>query len=154
VVGTEDEESQSQVVPLDEDAEAEADESAETVARPAPKKGKTKAKPAPSLEDEEGLDLGIDTSLEEGEGEETEGEVDEDEEGVVQPRQPLVEAPPAQWGVVPALMMIPCVIVLFVVGLMGFELIQGMWGYHQSSKVSRPVINFIARSFDDTLPKE
>jgi len=141
------------VVPLDEDLEAEADESAETVARPIPKKGKTRAQPAAGLEDDEGLNLDIDTSLE-GEDEETEGETEEDEEGVAQGREVPVEAAPAQWGVMPALMMIPCVIVLFVVGLMGFELVQGMWGYHQSSKVSRLVIDPIARMFDDTLPKE
>ena len=43
--------------------------------------------------------------------------------------------------------------VLFVVGLMGFELVRGMWGYHRPSPVGRPIIDAIARQVDDTLPK-
>ena len=54
----------------------------------------------------------------------------------------------------PAILLFPTVIVLFVVGLMGFELVRGMWGYHRPSPVGRPVIDTIARTFvDDTLPK-
>ena len=34
--------------------------------------------------------------------------------------------------------------VLFLVGLMSFELLRGMWGYHQPTAVASPVIRGIA----------
>jgi len=48
----------------------------------------------------------------------------------------------------------PAVIVLFVVGLMGFELVQGMYGYNRPARVSKMVIHPIARILDESLPKE
>ncbi len=53
-------------------------------------------------------------------------------------------------------MMLPCVIILFVVGLMSYELIQGMYGYHKGAPVSRLVIDPVAKQvgswFDIKLP--
>jgi hypothetical protein len=48
----------------------------------------------------------------------------------------------------------PTVIVLFVVGLMSFELLQGMWGYHKPSKVSNLIIHPLAKAIsgEDNLP--
>jgi hypothetical protein len=41
-----------------------------------------------------------------------------------------------------------------VVGLMGFELVQGMFGYNRPAKVSKLILDPIARLFDESLPKE
>ena len=54
----------------------------------------------------------------------------------------------------PALVLLPCTILLFVVGLMSFELIQGMWGYHAGTKVSNLIIHPIAKMFVDKLPDD
>lgn len=113
----------SQVVTTEDE---EVDEGAETAARSARTAG-----------EEEGLDL----ELEEGEeGEPLEEEIDE--EGVPV-RGPAVyaESAPAEWGVYPALMMLPCVIVLFLVGLMGFELVQGMWGYQKGTRITGLIVH-------------
>ena len=98
--------------------------------------------------DEDGLDISLDSD-----DEEEEDEVEEDEEPALAVG-PAAASPPAEWGALPALMLLPSVVILIVVGLMGFELIQGMWGFHKPSKVSSLVIDPIARMFDDTLPKE
>ena len=36
---------------------------------------------------------------------------------------------PAPWGVVPTLLMLPCIVVMVLVGIMGFEMVQHMTGY-------------------------
>jgi hypothetical protein len=132
--------SESQVVAL-EDEEEEADSGAATVARP---RRAVSAPAAGAAESEEEL-AGIEQDLE--------GEPEEEEEAAVA-AAPAAEAKPAEWGVLPALVLFPCTIVLFVVGLMSFELVQGLWGYHRSTKVSRLLVDPIARMFDDTLPKD
>ncbi len=128
--------SESQVVALE--SEEEADSGAATVARP------RRAVPSTAAESEEGL-----AEIEE----DLEGEPEEEEEAAVA-AAPSAAAAPAQWGVLPALVLFPCTIVLFIVGLMSFEMIQGLWGYHRGAKVSRLVVDPIARMFDDTLPKD
>jgi excisionase family DNA binding protein len=121
-----DEESGSQVVALEEGEVA--DEGASTVARRAPRVAKA------------------------DESEEVEDLVEEEEgEGV---RRPAVAAAPAEWGMLPALFMIPCTILMFIVTLMGFELIHGMWGYRQSAKVTGVVTDPLARMFSDEMPKD
>jgi hypothetical protein len=54
--------------------------------------------------------------------------------------------------------MIPTVIVMFVVGLMGFELIQGMFGYQRPAKANKLMVDTVARPvadmLDTPLPKE
>jgi hypothetical protein len=83
--------------------------------------------------------------------EEAEPEEEEEEE----PVGAAAAAPPAPWGVIPAIFLIPSVIVLFLVSIMSFELMQGMWGYHKPGKVSTLLIDPIARMLlgDDKLPK-
>lgn len=93
-------ESGSQVVALDEES---ADEAAETIAG------------------------------EIGEELEVQVEGEEEEEGVgTGPvrevvREKIIE--PAPWGALPTVFMLPCVIVMVVVGIMGFELIQSTAGF-------------------------
>jgi hypothetical protein len=64
--------------------------------------------------------------------------------------------PPAKWGPLPALVMIPCVIVLFIVGLMAMELMHSQWGYRQSYRPSSAITRGIASMFynDNEIPKE
>jgi excisionase family DNA binding protein len=123
-----------------------AEEEEEEVA-PAPKrKSKLTRARAGDEEDEEGLDISLDTEDEE-----------EEEEAAPEPAAgAAAPAPPAEWGPLPALVLLPSVIVLIIVGLMGFELVQGMWGFHKPSPVSKLVIDPIARLFVDEkdLPKE
>src|SRR5438477_425909 len=61
---------------------------------------------------------------EEGEGVEAEAEAEEVGE-------PAAVAAPAEWGILPAAVMIPCVLIMFFVGLMSFELLHSMWGYQK-----------------------
>jgi excisionase family DNA binding protein len=65
-----------------------------------------------------------------------------------------VAAAPAPWGVIPAIALIPSVVILFVVGLMSFEMLQGLWGYHKPAKVSNLIIHPLAKQFDDSLPND
>jgi hypothetical protein len=135
-----DAESGSQVVALeDEDA---ADSAARTMAR----RGKRRA----PVGVEEGE---VDELLEADEREEAAAEVGEGEEETVSPRL-AAAAPAAPWGALPAVFLLPCVVVLLIAGLMGYELIHGMWGYQQPSKVSGFLTDEVARWFyPDDLPK-
>ena len=130
-------ESGSQVVPLEDEEEYE--EGASTLQRPAA---------GAADEDEEGL---------EDIGEALDEDLDQEpalEEEVEPAAVSAAAAPSAEWGVMPALVLIPCSIVLFVVALMSFEMIQGMWGFHKGTKVSNLVIRAIAKPFDENLPED
>lgn len=134
-LSVEGEESGSQVVPLEE----ESDEGAATVQRRAP---------GAALADEEGVeDLGeeLDEDL---------NEAPEAEEEVQTAAAPVAAAPPADWGVVVPLASLFSTVVLFLVMLMGFELIQGMWGYHSGNKTSSQLVRWMAKTFsgEDKLP--
>jgi hypothetical protein len=129
-----DEESGSQVVALED--ESEVDEAAATVARP------KKRRPASALAEED-----VDQLLEADEEEE------EAEKEPVPGKKAVAAAPPAPWGAVPALVMLPCVVIMILAGLMGYELIHGMWGYQQPNKVSGFLTDNLARQFTDDLPK-
>jgi excisionase family DNA binding protein len=126
------EESGSQVVPLEE----EYDEGAATVQRKVP---------GAAAESAEGLeDLGeqLDEDL-------NEAPPDEEEELEAAPA-PVAVAPPAEWGVAWGVILpVTTTIFLFLVTLMGFELIQGMWGYHTGNRVSSKLVRFFATTFTD-----
>jgi hypothetical protein len=95
----------------------------------------------------------VDELLEADEREEAAAEVGEGEEETVSPRL-AAAAPAAPWGALPAVFLLPCVVVLLIAGLMGYELIHGMWGYQQPSKVSGFLTDEVARWFyPDDLPK-
>jgi excisionase family DNA binding protein len=132
-LSVEGEDSGSQVVPLED--EEEYDEGAATVQRP-----------AVGLEEEGAEDLGaaLDEDLEQ------EPALEEEEE-VEAAAVAAAPAPPAEWGALPALVLMPCTIILFLACLMGFELIQGMWGYHTGNKTSNLIVHPIAKMFDDSL---
>jgi len=128
-------ESGSQVLALDEDSEV--DEGAATVARPRKQRGG-----AAVLDEDEAEEL-----LEEGMDFET------SPDGEPQTSGRALAAPAAEWGPMPAVVMGLCVVVMFVVGLMGFELIRGMYGYRQGGPVTSIIIEPIARMFTEDLPK-
>jgi len=126
------------VLGTDEDAVAEEESGSEVVAldeeedddRPK-KKAKAKArskKLVPDDEEDAGSfeDLDLDGDI----------TVDEDEELADMPVREVVRErliKPAPCGVLPVLFMVPCVAVMFVVVLMGFELLQSMNGYNNRS---------------------
>lgn len=149
----------SQVVEIED--EEEADDAAATVAKP--RKGAVRNKfadveedePIMEEEDEEGLDLGLESGPRRKKGRKAaeEDEYEEEEDEVVGVGT-QVAAPPAEWGPLPAILLFPTVIVMFVVGLMGFELVQSMFAYHRPAKVGKPIIDTIARQFDDSLPPD
>ncbi|HKI30356.1 MAG TPA: hypothetical protein VKA46_00595 [Gemmataceae bacterium] len=158
-----DEESGSQVVALED--EEEVDEAAETVQRPSKKKAKApqKKKAAKGLEKDVGemLETGDEGEpLEELADVEDEEAVAGDEEAEEQPQRgrppgpPAVAAAPAPWGPVPALVLMPCLIVMLLAGLMGYELINNMLGYQQPGKVSGFLTDSLAKTFDLDLPKD
>jgi hypothetical protein len=106
------EDSGSQVVALDD--EEEVDEGAATIARP--------SKRALADEEEEG-----DVTVAE-------------EEGELVSRRTVVAAAPADWGVFTPVVLLISVLFMFVVGLMSFELLHGMWGYRQPYKATSMII--------------
>jgi hypothetical protein len=126
-----DEESGSQVVALEEE---EADDAAATV---------TTRRAGIALEDEEAMDEML--------GDEV---VEEEEEEPAARRATApaaaATAAPAPWGPLPAILLFPAVILLFLGGLMGFELIRGMWGYQNSQKIPGLLTDPISRLFPGT----
>ncbi len=130
----------SQVVALEE--EEEADDEAATVDR--------RRRPAADVEDEEeDLNQFESSDLEE---DEAVAEEDEEAEEEARPRRrkaepaALAAAPPAKvrWGPLPAIFLLPSVVVLFFVGIMTWETLNLMWGNHQGQKVSGVVVPWLA----------
>jgi len=81
----------------------------------------------------------------------------EGEEQVAEEEAPVgaAAAPPAPWGVVPALFLVPSFIVLIFVVIMSFEMLSTMWGYHTGGIGGRMVLNPVARGLglmDDKVP--
>jgi hypothetical protein len=109
-----DEESGSEVVALDE--EEAIDDQAATV------QTKRRGKKRALAEEEEAGEFADLDDLEE--------EPVFDDEGVVEVAAgEAVFAPQAPWGVLPVAVLLPCVIVMLLVGMMGFELVQTQQGY-------------------------
>jgi excisionase family DNA binding protein len=125
------EESGSQVVVLED--EEEADEGAATVARSARRRQTAVA---------EDVDESGEVPVEEL--------PDEDEEIPIRRRAAVSEEWPTWVGIV----LIPCVIVMFLVGIMGFETLHSMWGYRQPGKVSGVFVRTFADMFGAELPKD
>lgn len=69
-------------------------------------------------------------------------EPDEDEEDVR-----TVLAAPARWGPLPAIVLLPTLLLVFLGGLMSFEMIRGMWGYHQPAKPGNLIVRSVADAF-------
>ncbi len=152
-----DEESGSEAVALDEaDTDLESSEFDLSLEEQGEESGSQVVPLEESLEDSEEVaeEEGFGEELDEDLDREPEAEAEEEEEE--EAPAATAAAAPAPWGVLPALVLMPAVIVLFVVGLMSFELLQGMWGYHKPSKVSNLIIHPLAKAIsgDDKLPED
>ena len=55
-----------------------------------------------------------------------------------------VVAKPATWGPLPAILLLPCLIIVLLGGLMSFEVLRGMWGYQQPVKTSDSLVRGVA----------
>ena len=112
-------ESGSQVVALDdEDAETVADDDAAV---------------ADDVDvDEESsdfADLDEDVEVEDADGEDV--EVETESSRVRVKREMVVQeklVPPAQWGILPVIFMLPCVIIMVLTGILGYEMVQSSNG--------------------------
>jgi len=104
-------------------AAVEDEESAEDLAATVPTKraGKKPAKKPAATE--------VDDVGEFGDLDEVEEEAGLDEESVATGGAATVAVPQAPWGVFPVAVLFPCVIVLLLLGMMGFELVQTQQGY-------------------------
>ena len=141
-----DDESASEVVAIDED----------DVQSKKKKLKKKKKKKAVAADDEgEGVDFD-DMELEEGSsasqaltGVNPEADEDAEEYEVSESAEDgaVRYAAPAQWGALPAVLMLPTMLVLFLGGLMAYELLHGMWGYQQSNKPTTPLLTALADTF-------
>jgi excisionase family DNA binding protein len=56
----------------------------------------------------------------------------------------MVAAPQASWGLMPALVMVPCVAIMFLLACMGFELMNNMAGYNASSRPTATLVKHVA----------
>lgn len=156
-----DDDSASQVVVLDDETEPPA-KGKKTSAK-AKKSAKSKARTA-TADDVEIADDSIvadddavsfdDMELDESEsaskalrGAKADADEDEDEKGQT------VVVQTANWGVFPAVLMLPTVFVIFLGGIMAYELVHSMWGYHQTTKPASLVVDNVVKTFDLT-PKE
>jgi hypothetical protein len=114
----------SEVVALEDEEEAEA--GASTVARP-------RKKPSRIARGEEEVE-------------------EEDEEAAVAPTRAVV-AKQTEWGLLPALVLIPSVVVMFFVTIVGYEMVKGMWGHRQGTPVAAPIAKFLANDvFSQNVP--
>jgi hypothetical protein len=131
------EESGSQVMALDEEEEPVA---------PPTRKGKKKAAAVHAavgdqeVEAEEDAGFGaLGVGGEEEVEAEVEAEVEEEPVARTIVKEKLI--PPAPWGVMPVLFMLPCVAVMVVVAMLGFELVQSMNGYKSPGLITRTLTN-------------
>ena len=67
------------------------------------------------------------------------------------PAAPARESTPVSVAPYPVLVLMPCVAIMFVAGLMAYELLNGMWGYHASTKPSGLVVSSMAKLFTDEV---
>ena len=144
-------ESASQVVILDD----ETDE-------PAPVKSKAKKKQ--TVEDSEDVvieddavsfdDMEMDESVSASKALQGVKEEDEDDaEEAAEQERVMVVSGSAPWGAFPAIFMLPTVFIVFICGLMAYEMMQSMWGYHQGTKPASLIIDGLAEKLE-LLPKE
>jgi len=77
---------------------------------------------------------------------EEEAEIEEDEDDAV-----TVPAAEAEWHIIDVVALSACALFMFIAGLMSYELMRGMWGYHQSTKPGHLMVTGIAKMFTDDV---
>jgi hypothetical protein len=103
---------------------------------------------APETPEEEGAEVAVEE--EEGAGDFADVEVEGEEEeaevtGAVREVVRTEYAKPAPWGALPVVFMLPCVIVMVLVGLMGFELVQSASGYKAPGVLTKAIGDLIGQ---------
>ena len=58
---------------------------------------------------------------------------------------------PVPWGPIPALFLLPALVITLVGGLMGYEVLQTMWGYQQPRKPAAPLVRAVATNLEMEL---
>lgn len=138
-------ESGSQVVALDEE---EADDAAMTVAAKSKPKQKGKTKVVVDSDGDEPAASSIDDFQDlADEGAAGEAEPSEEEETVTAPAGGFGTVKvlrPAPWGVFPVVFMLPCAIIMVLVGLLGFELIQNVNGYRPPGLLTKALADMMS----------
>lgn len=69
---------------------------------------------------------------------------DDDDYASAATRTVVATAPP--WGPLPAAVLLPCLVILFLGSLMSFEAVRGMWGYHQPSRPAGSLVRGVAET--------
>ena len=59
----------------------------------------------------------------------------------------MVMATPAKWGALPAVVLFMTLPLMFIGTLMSYEVVRGMWGYHQPTRPG----NLLVRSLAETI---
>jgi len=54
---------------------------------------------------------------------------------------------PPRWGPLPAILLLPCLLIVLIGGMMSFEMIRGQWGYQQPNKPSDSLVRGLAGQF-------
>jgi hypothetical protein len=78
------------------------------------------------------------------------GDDEEDEEEEAAPAA-VGAYRPVPWGPIPALLLLPAMILVLVGGLLGFEMLTTMWGYQQPRKPAAPLVRALASNLDMEL---
>jgi len=68
-------------------------------------------------------------------------------DGEEMPMHSSYVAPP-RWGILPVILLLPCVLIVMVGGMMAFEMVRGQWGYQQPVKPSDALVRGLAKQFD------
>lgn len=77
--------------------------------------------------------------------------VDEDEEEEEEVVPAGAVARPQPWGPLPALILLPTMLIMLLGALMGYEILQTMWGYQQPRKPAAPIVRELAKTLDMPL---
>jgi hypothetical protein len=122
-------------------------------------KAKAKKKPAPrKVEDSDDGDVDladVDLAAEDDasaskalkglKGRDADEEADEEEEAET---AAVGAYRPIPWGPIPALFLLPAMVITIIGGLMGYELLHTMWGYQQPRKPAAPLVRALASNLD------
>jgi hypothetical protein len=81
-------------------------------------------------------------------------DVDLEAEEEVRPSRAPAAAAPATWGTPWVLMLLLWAPIMLLTGMMGFELLHSMWGYHSPYKPTSGLVRFIAESVGSEFPKD
>ena len=76
------------------------------------------------------------------------GDEDDDRAAPVQ----TVVAAPAKWGALPAVVLFMTLPLMFIGTVMSYEMVRGMWGYHQPTQPGNLVVRGLAESVFDLKP--